>query len=169
MRITEEYRKANLSLHKSNPKYGTSGAKWAGKVSVLAPKLQCQTVLDYGCGKGLLASALPELNIAEYDPAIPGKDAEPEPADLVVCTDVLEHIEPSCLDEVLDHIRRLTLKYAFVNVATRPAVKMLPDGRNAHLIIEPADWWKERIERFFTIVDWSPVKSQAVNSLVQPR
>jgi hypothetical protein len=116
-----------------------------------------------------LAAALPELKIREYDPAIPGKDGEPEAAEFVVCTDVLEHIELDCLDEVLDHIRWLAGKYAFLNIATRPAVKVLPDGRNAHLIIESADWWKTRVERFFTIVDWSPVKSQAVNTLVRPR
>ena len=86
---------------------------------------------------------MPDANIREYDPAVPGKDAEPQPADLVICTDVLEHIEPDCLNDVLDHIRQVSLKYAFVNVSTRPAVKFLQDGRNAHLIIQPADWWRD--------------------------
>jgi 2-polyprenyl-3-methyl-5-hydroxy-6-metoxy-1,4-benzoquinol methylase len=169
MRITEEYREANKRLHEINERYGTSGAKWARKVSQLVQSTGCTSVLDYGCGKGLLAAALPELGIVEYDPAIPGKDREPDPADFVVCTDVLEHIEPDCLDAVLDHIRKLSLKYAFLNIATRPAVKHLPDGRNAHLIIESAEWWRGRVEPFFTIVEWTPVRDVQVNTLVQPR
>jgi 2-polyprenyl-3-methyl-5-hydroxy-6-metoxy-1,4-benzoquinol methylase len=168
MRITDEYRIANERLHAANAKYGTSGAKWAKKVAFLVRETKSETVLDYGCGKGLLAMALRELNIREYDPAVPGKNGDPEPADLVVCTDVLEHIEPACLDDVLGHIRNLTLKNAFLNIATRPAVKFLHDGRNAHLIIKPAQWWRDRIEGFFTIVDWSLAGSQAVNGLVRP-
>lgn len=98
MRITEEYREANKRLHEINERYGTSGAKWARKVSQLVQSTGSSSVLDYGCGKGLLAAALPELGIREYDPAIPGKDSEPESAEFVVCTDVLEHIETDCLD-----------------------------------------------------------------------
>ena len=41
------------------------------------------------------------FEIKEYDPAIPGKDSLPEPADIVVCSDVLEHIEPNYLLNVL--------------------------------------------------------------------
>ena len=169
MRITEEYRAANKRLHEINKKYGTSGAKWAKKVASIVRTTDSQTILDYGCGKGLLAAALPELHIREYDPAISGKDREPGPADLIVCTDVLEHIEPDCLDSVLAHICDLTLKYAFLNVSTRPAVKFLEDGRNAHLIIQPADWWRVRLERYFTLVEWSPVEANAVNTLARPR
>ncbi len=80
-----------------------------------------------------------------YDPAIEGLDDEPEPADLVVCGDVLEHIEPECLDAVLDDLKRCTVKAIFLTVATRPAKKTLSDGRNAHLIQQPAEWWLPKI------------------------
>ena len=168
MRITEDYRKANQRLHESNSKYGTSGAKWTKKAAELISQTKAASVLDYGCGKGLLKAGLPEANIREYDPAIPGKDAEPQPADLVICTDVLEHIEPDCLDDVLSHLRQVSLRYAFVNIATRPAVKSLEDGRNAHLIIEAPAWWKTRIEKYFHIVEWSPAAIE-VNALLRPR
>jgi 2-polyprenyl-3-methyl-5-hydroxy-6-metoxy-1,4-benzoquinol methylase len=169
MRISDRYRDANRELHATNVKYGTSGAKWSRKVAELAAAMSSPTILDYGCGKGLLKAALPALNIVEYDPAIPGKDAEPERADLVVCTDVLEHIEPDCLDDVLGHLKELTIQQAFFNIATRPAVKSLPDGRNAHLIIEPAEWWRPRIEKYFEIIAWEPVRDAAVNCVVRPR
>jgi 2-polyprenyl-3-methyl-5-hydroxy-6-metoxy-1,4-benzoquinol methylase len=128
-----------------------------------------RSILDYGCGKGNLAVAMPDLAIREYDPAIAGKDGEPEPADLVICTDVLEHIEPNYLDDVLDHIRSVTAKFAFLNIATRPAVKTLPDGRNTHLIIRPQDWWRSRIEKFFEITEWAPDRDWEVAALVRPR
>ncbi len=169
MRITEEYREANKRLHKINPKYGSSSAKWAAKVVELVGTTGSRTVLDYGCGKGQLAAALPQLDVREYDPAVPGKDAEPQPADLVVCTDVLEHIEPNCLDDVLQHIRSVTGKVAFLNIATRPAVKTLPDGRNTHLIIQSETWWRARIETFFEIVEWVPDRDWAVSALVRAR
>ena len=55
--------------------------------------------------------------------------------------DVLEHIEPECLDAVLDHMARLTQKAILLTVTTIPAAKNLADGRNAHLIVEPPEWW----------------------------
>ncbi len=77
--------------------------------------------------KGLLAKGI-DVVTSEYDPAVAGKDLPPEPADLVVCTDVLEHIEPDCLDDVLSDLARLTKKVLLVNISTRPAVKVLADG-----------------------------------------
>ena len=51
----------------------------------------------------------------------------------MICTDVLEHIEPDCLQAVLGHLRQVSREYTFVNISTRAAVKSLHDGRNAHL------------------------------------
>jgi hypothetical protein len=31
-------------------------------------------------------------------------------------------------------------------IATPPAEKILPDGRNAHLIQEPITWWMPKLE-----------------------
>lgn len=48
----------------------------------------------------------------------------------VYMTGVLEHIEPECLEQVLDHLQRLTRKIALLNIVTRPANKVLADGHN---------------------------------------
>lgn len=114
-----------------------------------------RTALDFGSGKGTLAKAIGErFPIAEYDPAIPGKDETPEPAELVICTDVLEHIEPVHLNAVLRELARLSQRKLFFNIALREASKTLPDGRNTHLIVKPAEWWREKLERFFYIALW---------------
>jgi hypothetical protein len=36
-------------------------------------------------------------------------------------------------------------------IANRPAKKLLPDGRNAHLIQQPRDWWLPRLAQRFAI------------------
>jgi hypothetical protein len=148
--ISYEYRKLNRVLHKRKA-YGIGGARWADEVRRLVAEHRCINVLDYGSGKGTLKRALPGVYVDEYDPAIPGKDHEPLPADLVVCTDVLEHIEPDCLDDVLKHIASLTNRVALLSIATRPATKLLADGRNAHLIVENGGWWIDRLAPYFML------------------
>lgn len=153
MLISDRYRQLNAELHKELGTYGSSGGGWVKAIKHIAGRYETEDVLDYGCGKGTLAAQMP-YPIKEYDPAVEGKEALPEPADIVVCTDVLEHIEPECLAEVLDHIRDLTKIRAFITIAIRKAKKKLPDGRNAHLIIKPADWWLLKLTKRFKVVHW---------------
>ena len=143
MLITERYRELNKDLH-ARGAYGQHGDKWIEVVNGLIERFKADTVLDYGCGQGSLGRALGK-SIAEYDPAIEGKQNLPMPADLVVCTDVIEHIEPELINDVLDHLYSLTKKCLFAVIATRPAQKFLSDGRNAHLIVEPWEWWQRKI------------------------
>lgn len=148
MLITENYKQLNQELHRTNLGYGVSGHKWANHVTDLAMAFDTKDVLDYGCGKSTLAQNIP-FKIKQYDPAINKHSEPPELADIVACTDVLEHIEPECLDSVLDDLKRLTKKACFLTVATRPAKKTLADGRNAHLIQEDYRWWLPKIlDRF---------------------
>lgn len=148
--ISESYRSLNEKLHETNETYGTSGKKWAPMVHELANAMQTRDILDYGCGKSTLANNLP-FRIQQYDPAVPKFSGRPHPADLLVCTDVLEHIEPENLDSVLDDIESLTRKAAFLTIATRPAKKTLEDGRNAHLIQESLEWWLPKLLSRFKV------------------
>ena len=140
MLISDSYRELNALLHSEREDYGTSGRRYAQPVAQLTTIYDTLDVLDYGCGKRTLEKAL-GYAIHNYDPCIAGLDAKPEPADIVACTDVLEHIEPDCLEEVLQNLRHLMRKAGFLTIATRPAKKYLADGRNAHLIQESAKWW----------------------------
>ena len=116
----------------------------------------CRSLSDYGAGKCNLKMALGlrdggPVSYQPYDPAFPEYGA-PRPADLVTCIDVLEHIEPNLLDNVLDEIASITQRLAFVTVHTQPAKKVLSDGRNAHLIQEPPSWWIDRLSARFEIL-----------------
>jgi hypothetical protein len=148
--ITDEYASLNEKLHQDNLAYGVGGGKHADTVLKLCERLKTTSVLDYGCGKGYLGKALP-FPIWEYDPAIEGKKDSPRPADIVVCTDVLEHIEPECLPAVIADLRRCTKQVGFFAVHTGPAQKFLADGRNAHLIQEGKAWWTEKLGVMFKI------------------
>ena len=100
-----------------------------------------------------------DFEVLEYDPAIEGKNKVPLPADLVVCTDVLEHIEPEYLDSVLVHLASLTQLASFFVVHTGPAQKELADGRNAHLTIENSEWWRRKIGAYFQVSEVIQVES----------
>lgn len=158
-RISPKYLEMQKKLHADPRGYGGRGDKWAGIVLQLAIEHGATSILDYGCGQGSLArtlrtSPLGPIRVDEYDPAIPGKDTPPDFADLVVCTDVLEHVEEERLDKVLAHLRMLARKALWVVVSTKGSNKVLADGRNAHILIRPARWWKTRFRSAgFTLVN----------------
>lgn len=153
MLISAAYKELQRDLHETQPYgMGVHANECAVVVSELGLENTIETVLDYGSGThGHIARLLTQYRVSEYDPAVAGKDAQPQPADVVVCADVLEHIEPECLGEVLQHIRCATKQFAVLVIATVPADKMMADGRNAHLIVENASWWTGQIGVFFTI------------------
>jgi hypothetical protein len=136
--------------------WGKHGHSHATEVLALLAQIGGRSVLDYGCGRATLAKALPGIKVNEYDPGILGKDLLPKPADVVVCTDVLEHIEPERLDSVLRHIFLLAGRAAYFVIATQAARESLPDGRNAHLIVKPAEWWLARLRK----QGWDNIRSE---------
>jgi 2-polyprenyl-3-methyl-5-hydroxy-6-metoxy-1,4-benzoquinol methylase len=162
MYITDAYRRLNTELHQGG-RYGRHGDKWAAKVTEIVTHHDIKSVLDYGCGQGSLARAL-AFPISEYDPAIPEKSGLPSPAELVVCTDVMEHIEPELLSNVLDHLHTLSQRMLFTVISTRPAVKFLADGRNAHLIVEPPAFWRKALHHF-TILEWDEQNDEIITLL----
>jgi hypothetical protein len=146
--ISDDYRALQAELHK-NPDYGSASVLFAPIVSKICEQYGVQEILDYGAGKGRLAQHLRTkrpIRMTMYDPVMPQWSARPEPAEMVACVDVLEHIEPEKLENVLDDLRRCVKRVGFFSVSTVAAEKILSDGRNAHLIIEPPSWWLPKIQ-----------------------
>ena len=148
--ISDEYREQNSKLHKDCDKYGSKGDKWKKYVLAMCVKHKTTSLLDYGCGKGSLAKAMP-FYVTEYDPAIEEKAYPKAPHDIVACTDVLEHVEHENLDSVLNDLRELTKKQAFITIALRESGEVLPDGRNSHLIVKCVEWWVGKLEPHFKV------------------
>ena len=151
--ISEDYREMQQQLHK-NPDYGVASVHYAPLVAQVIEAVNANELLDYGAGKGRLGVTLKQnmkrpLTIRHYDPAIPEWSAPAQPCNFVACIDVLEHIEPALLDNVLDDLQRVTAGVGIFTVHTGPAVKFLTDGRNAHLIQKPPAWWLPKfLDRF---------------------
>jgi hypothetical protein len=108
---------------------------------------QPNSVLDFGCGKGNLVKVLNELypnkKIIGYDPANPEYDIPLPDVDMIISTDVLEHVEPEHIKTVLETLCiKSPLQYHLISCA--PAKLILPDGRNAHLIQETPEWWRNK-------------------------
>ncbi len=164
--ISEDYRRLNAQLHAQSAEYGASGQVFAALVGVLAERLGTRDILDYGCGKRTLEQQL-GFTIANYDPAVPGCYEPPEAAYLVVCTETLEHVEPECLDDVMLDLGRVTEQIIVLTVATKASTKLLPDGRNSHLIIQPKEWWLEKIGDYFEIVQESAMPGGGVLVIAQ--
>ena len=169
--ISEQYAKENANQHAKGDGYGERGYKHLEDILHVVRREGCKTALDYGCGKASLArraKRVCEVAFANYDPAIEEYAGAPSPADLVVCTDVLEHVEPLCLNDVMAHLQELTQVAAYLQIATRPALRVLSDGRNAHLLIRDAYFWLDTLRRFFDITDMRVMPGHSVVFVCKP-
>lgn len=177
--ISDKYLELNRELHNRNAKYGGKGDAWTERVVGYLDDSKAESWLDYGCGKGnLIESVQTSLSFAQllqrtqlgpdgftcagYDPVTEPRHPDtyrPAGFDFVTCNDVLEHIEPECLDEVLADIAKLIKKRGLLVISQRLANKRLKDGRNAHLIVEPTKWWVKRLAKHFEeIIEVEPIK-----------
>jgi len=157
MVISESYREQQRKMHEMPRGYGGVNVNAMGPTTLrFINEIGAQCVLDYGAGKGHLGEYLFRRgykgDYRPYDPAVPYWADSPQPSEFVVCADVLEHIEPEYLESVLEDLKRVTLRRGLFSVCLRAAKKTLPDGRNAHLIVESPEWWRERIARHFEIL-----------------
>lgn len=135
--------------HLTDESYGNTGYLYADTINdYLSHYKDIKTVLDFGCGKGTLKKALLSNNceIDEYDPAIKGKEKIPKKVyDLIITTDVLEHLHNDELSWACQEFLDMSPKYMLHFISTVPAVQLLPDGTNAHKTIHNADWWHKTV------------------------
>ncbi|MDH4275967.1 MAG: class I SAM-dependent methyltransferase [Gammaproteobacteria bacterium] len=162
--LLEQYRKLH---HEGDAAQGLPGAKMfpgtalfpqAPRIAQLIAETHTETLLDYGCGKGLqyeVAYDAPDgkhwtsvqhywgiQSIRCYDPAyLPHSQKPAGQFDGVISTDVLEHCPEEDLPWILETLFTYARKFVFVNAACYPAVKNLPNGENAHSTVKPPQWW----------------------------
>lgn len=123
-----------------DPEYGQSSA-YADLVSQIVNRLGVTELLDYGCGKAGLFRGLKvahDLKLQAYDPGLPAFAGDPVPMQMVTCIDVLEHVEPECLDAVLDDLKRVTGVVGFI------AIEAMPEDTDMA-------WWLDRIMKRFDL------------------
>jgi trans-aconitate methyltransferase len=145
--ISDSYKKMLTDIHDTSP-FGKRSKipKYLKEfISQIAPT----TMIDFGCGKGKLVQRLseeyPDIVVSGYDPGNKefSDSMEERYADLIISTDVLEHVEPEHIDLTLKFLSSKS-KYIYHLIALSPAKLILPDGRNAHLIQESPEWWRNK-------------------------
>lgn len=171
--ISEEQRRLNQALHQQNDAYGNraDGGGLAGHMPEALKRMHelgiCNSVLDYGTGKGKLVERLrrelpPTIQVMGYDPSVELFSRKPDaPVDILTCLDVLEHIEMDSIDAVLRDIYNLTRQFCYLVIDLQPAIKTLPDGRNAHILLAPAEWWVARVSQLFPCIASFPILHEA--------
>lgn len=149
IKISEEYKEQLKQIHNGTGKKMGWGLEPPAKLVETINQYKPQTILDYGCGSGAMKDHMqglyPNIKLNGYDPGMPEYQTYPKTVDLIYSTDVFEHIEPAHIDSTLSLLWQ-TAPVNFHKIACFPAKKKLPDGRNAHLIIEEPEWWIEKIK-----------------------
>lgn len=96
-----------------------------------------------------------------YGPAIEKYANLPiKKSDIVTCVDVLEHVEFDRIDNTLKEIKDLTKYFCFLLIDLQPAAKNLADGRNAHILLAPPDWWVAKISQHLSCITSFPIKHE---------
>jgi hypothetical protein len=148
MIINPEYQAQLAAMH-SEGRF-VRGSKLLSTINPFLTQYQPTTILDFGCGHGALMAgirqAYPNTAVDGYDPGSATHSKMPgQSFDCVVSADVFEHIEPTHLNQTLALIGQKMLRVGWFRIACYPAKKILPDGRNAHLIVEQPEWWREKL------------------------
>jgi len=156
MKYLDQYKQ----IHKEK-KYGVSGDGHVPWLKKLIPS-DADSILDYGAGQSNTAYLLKKEtgieDVVAYDPAVEGRDIKPErDFDVVVCTDVMEHVPEEEIDGVLTDIWGYAPVAVFA-IALKPAAATLPNGENAHCTVKPKEWWESRLKQVWREVEYIPSK-----------
>lgn len=138
-------------LHSHNFNYGDTGSRYVKKIVSHIEQYKPDSVLDFGCGKGKLATELSKLGLRvdEYDPAIEGKEQIPlKQYDMIITTDVLEHLYEDEIETVCKDFLSLSPLTMFHAICCRRAGNLLPDGSNAHKTVKPIEWWDNKLKSY---------------------
>lgn len=155
----EEYRKVSPGMQECERAFTVLGM------------YQGESLIDYGAGtgratdwfrsQGLSVVAVDHVPNAIEFPDVPFVEASLwalpeslEPSDWGFCCDVLEHIPPKKVADVMQAIADRSRKGAWLRIATRPD-RMGPRilGSPLHLTVRSGEWWRREAERAFPIVD----------------
>ena len=157
-------------LHKEEGKFrGISLVPLVPTLINVIKENNSKTLLDYGCGKAIpyskkecksigLKKPVQELcnldSFALYDPAYPKySKLTKKKYDIVVCTDVMEHIAEQDIDWVLKDILSHSKKAVFLNISCQPALKHFKEGKfkgqNVHVSVFHGTWWSDKVKNIW--------------------
>ena len=166
--ISDSYRRLNAIAHR-DPAYGTAARAHAPLVQAVIDQCGATSLLDYGAGKQVLRDLVTVDEYRAYDPAIPEIADAPDPADVVYCGDVMEHVEPEHTNAVLADVVRLARTAAVFVISTKPASRLLDDGSTAHRNVQPRIYWYRRLKGLGRLTRLPADERGNVIAVVRPR
>lgn len=152
--ITKEYLEAEYRrLHKGKKFNGGSLLQYLPELKDLIVQNNYQTVLDYGCGKAVVHNQYKLTDsVTLYDPYYEPYSQKPYGLyDLVICTDVLEHVLEEDVESVLAELHLYTKQLLFLAISTKKAKKTFGNGMNVHITVKPKEWWEDKIKKYSNI------------------
>jgi hypothetical protein len=129
------------------------------------------SMLDWGCGGAAAYDSPHKLwhqwgferkDVMLYDPSFKKFRALPaHKADIVICSDVLEHIMPGEVNAFIINLFARANKAVWASVCCREAKKTFPNTTiNLHVTIKPYEWWQDKFTRLAPEgIKWNLVES----------
>ncbi len=165
--LAETYRR--VWSHPSYRNYAPGERSIDGMIAELGPRLGA-SFIDFGCGTGRPAQEIARRgyhvlavdfadncldNMVDVPFLVADLTALPMlSAQFGYCTDVMEHIEPERVDDVLAGIARCVRGAVYFAISTvKDSFGPALEGKQLHLTIERAAWWKSRLHSHWPIVD----------------
>ena len=164
---SEKYRRmwANDGYRKFSP-----GAEEVERAHRVADIGAGESVIDFGAGTGratawlkdqgvkvLAVDFVPEaleVDVPFLKACLWQMDVAGVPgADVGLCCDVMEHIPPGRVGQVLLQIAARCRRGCYFRIATRPDVMGQLIGERLHLTVESADWWRLALSRHWSQID----------------
>lgn len=147
-----DYIKQYKLLYKRKKNYGKTSIKLYDMLKKIINDLNISSVLDYGCGKSKLLDLIKKnskIKIFKYDPAIKKySKLTKNKTDLVICTDVLQHVPLYDLDRVLKEIKSKGIYILFYIKCTNHKTK-LPNKTYANCTVYDKKWWLEKLSNYY--------------------
>lgn len=159
-----EYRRELQAAHADHfgaahkGKWGRSGHRHWNPVKAFMDRLGAKWVLDYGSGaESFKVEAERDKSqgyrVEQFDVGT-DKIALPKQVDVCFSSDVLEHVEPEKIDNVMRFLFLIARKGGWHKIALKPANKILPiTKRNAHILLRSPEWWADAFRK----AGWSTV------------
>ena len=151
--------------------HGMSIMQHADDIGKFIRAVGAESMLDWGCGGAAAYDSPHKLwhhwgfdrhDVVLYDPSFKKFDTVPtRKADIVVCSDVLEHIVGKEVDAFIANLFARANKAVWASVCCREAKKTFPNSTiNLHVTIKPYSWWQDKFTRLAPEgIQWRLVES----------